>query len=105
MVLGKASSELRDAFAVVVEAQQHTVSRLKPGAACADIYESHNAFMKSRGAPAEQRLYGHSQGYDMVERPLIRDDEDMRIAEHMAIVCHPGTVSYTHLTLPTNREV
>ena len=61
MVLGKASSELRDAFAVVCEAQKHTVSKLRPGALCPDIYASHNAFMKSRGAPGELRLYGHSQ--------------------------------------------
>jgi hypothetical protein len=29
----------------------------------------------------------------MVERPLIRSDEDMRIEEHMAIVCHPGILN------------
>jgi hypothetical protein len=29
-------------------------------------------------------------GYDMVERPLIRADEDMRIAANMAIIVHPG---------------
>jgi hypothetical protein len=29
----------------------------------------------------------------MVERPLIRDDEDMTIEEHMAIVCHPGILN------------
>jgi hypothetical protein len=32
-------------------------------------------------------------GYDMVERPLIRDDEEMRIEENMAIVCHPGVLN------------
>jgi Xaa-Pro aminopeptidase len=96
MVLGKASSELRDAFAVVVEAQQHTVSKLKPGAACADIYESHNAFMMSRGAPPEQRLYGHSQGYDMVERPLLRSDETIPIAADMCVAVHPGFPTKTN---------
>ena len=29
----------------------------------------------------------------MVERPLIRSDEDMQIQEHMAIVCHPGILN------------
>jgi Xaa-Pro aminopeptidase len=96
MVLGKASSELRDAFAVVVEAQQHTVSKLMPGAACADIYQSHNAFMKSRGAPPEQRLYGHSQGYDMVERPLLRNDETIPIAADMCVAVHPGFPTKTN---------
>jgi Xaa-Pro aminopeptidase len=96
MVLGKASSELRDAFAVVCEAQQHTVSRLKPGAACADIHQAHNAFMKSRGAPPEQRLYGHSQGYDMVERPLLRNDETIPIAADMCVAVHPGFPTKTN---------
>ena len=90
VVLGKASQELRDGFAVVCEAQKHTVAKLKPGASCAEIYESHNDYMKSRGAPAELRLYGHSQGYDLVERPLLRSDETMPLAANMCMAVHPG---------------
>jgi len=40
--------------------------------------------------PEERRLSIHGMGYDMVERPLIRDDEDMVLAANMAIVCHPS---------------
>jgi len=36
------------------------------------------------------RLYAHSQGYDMVERPLIRRDETMTIAAGMYFTVHPG---------------
>jgi Xaa-Pro aminopeptidase len=96
MVLGKASSELRDAFAVVCAAQKHTVSNLKPGASCPDIYASHNAFMKGGAAPPEQRLYGHSQGYDMVERPLLRNDETIPIAADMCVAVHPGFPTKTN---------
>ena len=96
MVLGKASAELRDAFAVVVAAQRHTVANLKPGAACPDIYAAHNAFMQSHGAPAEQRLYGHSQGYDMVERPLLRNDETIPITADMCVAVHPGFPTKTN---------
>jgi Xaa-Pro aminopeptidase len=96
MVLGKASSELRDAFAVVCEAQKYTVSKFMPGASCADIYAAHNAFMQSAGAPPEQRLYGHSQGYDMVERPLLRADEPMRLAAGMCMAVHPGFFTKTN---------
>src|SRR4051794_17706590 len=56
-VLGKASQELRDHFAVVCKAQKHTVKSLKPGAAPAAIYASHNDFMTQHGAPPELRLY------------------------------------------------
>jgi Xaa-Pro aminopeptidase len=96
MVLGKASSELRDAFEVVCEAQKYTVSLLKPGASCPDIYAAHNAFMKSKGAPPELRLYGHSQGYDMVERPLLRDDETIPLAADMCLAVHPGFPTKTN---------
>jgi len=96
MVLGRASSELRDAFAVVVAAQKHTVANLKPGTACADIYAAHNAFMQRHGAPPEQRLYGHSQGYDMVERPLLRNDETIPIGADMCVAVHPGFPAKTN---------
>jgi Xaa-Pro aminopeptidase len=90
VVFGKASQELRDGFAVVCDAQKHTVAKLKPGASCAEIYASHNDYMKSRGAPPELRLYGHSQGYDLVERPLLRSDETMPLAANMCMAVHPG---------------
>jgi Xaa-Pro aminopeptidase len=89
-VFGKASQELRDGFAIVCDAQQHTVGKLKPGASCADIYAAHNIYMQSRGAPPELRLYGHSQGYDLVERPLLRADETMPLAANMCMAVHPG---------------
>jgi Xaa-Pro aminopeptidase len=96
MVLGKASSELRDAFAVVCEAQKYTIARLKPGALPADIHVAHDAFMKSRGAPGELRLYGHGQGYDMVERPLLRHDETIPLAGDMCLAVHPGFPTKTN---------
>ena len=45
------------------------------------------------GRPEEARLYCHGQGYDLVERPLVRHDEPMRIEKDMNIVVHP---TYTH---------
>ena len=95
-VFGKASQELRDAFAVCVEAQQYSVRHLKIGAAPADIYASHNEFMVSHGAPPELRLYGHSQGYDLVERPLLRADEIMPLAANMNMAVHPGFYTRTN---------
>jgi Xaa-Pro aminopeptidase len=95
-VFGKASAELRDAFAVVKDAQAHTVSNLKIGASPADIYARHNDYMTSHGAPPELRLFGHSQGYDLVERPLLRDDETMPLAANMNMAVHPGFYSKTN---------
>lgn len=90
IVLGKASSELKDGFAAVKAAQQYTLSLMKPGAKPADIHAAHNDYMRQRGLPPETRLYAHSQGYDMVERPLIRQDEPMPLAENMNLAVHPG---------------
>ena len=95
-VFGKASSELRDAFAVCVEAQKHTVRNLKPGASPAAIYASHNDYMTSHGAPPELRLFGHSQGYDLVERPLLRSDETIPLAANMNMAVHPGFFTPTN---------
>jgi Xaa-Pro aminopeptidase len=89
-VLGKAPQELVDAFGAMVEAQEHTVKLLKPGASCRDIFAEHNAHMRARGFPAETRLHCHGQGYDVVERPLIRNDEDMVLAANMNIGLHPS---------------
>ncbi|MBV8696603.1 M24 family metallopeptidase [Bradyrhizobium sp.] len=90
LVLGKASAELHDGFAAVKAAQEHTLSRLKPGASARDIAAAHDDYMTARGLPPETRLYAHSQGYDMVERPLIRRDETMTISPGMHLAVHPG---------------
>jgi Xaa-Pro aminopeptidase len=90
IVLGKASNELIDGFESMKEAQAHTLRMLKPGAKCADIAAEHDNYMRSRGLPPELRLYAHGQGYDLVERPLIRADETMVIEESMNLAVHPG---------------
>jgi Xaa-Pro aminopeptidase len=90
LVLGKASNELIDGFEAMKEAQTYTLSLMKPGASCRDIAIAHDAYMKARGLPPELRLYAHSQGYDMVERPMLRADETMPIEAKMNFAVHPG---------------
>jgi Xaa-Pro aminopeptidase len=90
IVLGKASNELIDGFEAVKEAQAHTLGLIRPGASCRDIAAAHDEFMQRRGLPPELRLYAHGQGYDMVERPLIRRDETMSLKAGMCLAVHPG---------------
>ena len=92
-VLGKAPQELSDEFALLLEARNFTLSMLKPGASCKDIWDSHNRFLREHRRPEEQRLYCHGQGYDLVERPLVRFDEPMPIRKNMNIACHPNWLS------------
>lgn len=87
---GKVAAEIGDAFAKMVDAQDYTVSLFKPGASCRDIFRDYNGYMRARGLPEEQRLHSHGQGYDYVERPLIRSDETMTLAANMNIGVHPN---------------
>ena len=88
-VVGKASAELREEFAFALEARKFNLGLLKPGAASNHIFAAYNDFMRRSGRPEEKRLHCHGQGYDLVERPLIRHDEPMAIGRHMNIVVHP----------------
>ena len=90
IVLGKASNELIDGFEWMKEAQAHTLHLLKPGASSPRSPRATTTTCASTGLPAELRLYCHGQGYDLVERPLVRADETMNIQEHMNLAVHPG---------------
>jgi len=94
-VLGKASDELLEASEIARQAQQVTLDLLKPGADPKDLIAANNEFLRSKGLPVEKRLYAHGQGYDLVERPGIREDEPMKIQAKMNITVHPiiGTKS------------
>lgn len=94
-VLGKASDELLEACEIAKEAQQITIDLLKPGADPKDLLAANNEFLRSKGFPEETRLYAHGQGYDLVERPAIRDDEPMKLQADMNITIHPITGSKT----------
>jgi len=92
-VVGKVPQQMKDEFAFTLQARHFTLGLLKPGASCKTIWDEYNAFMQKNGRPAESRLYCHGQGYDLVERPLVRHDEPMTIQKDMNIVVHP---TYVH---------
>jgi Xaa-Pro aminopeptidase len=87
--LGRIPSELEENFALAQHAQEVTLDLLKPGADTADIWEANNTFLLEHGMAEERRIYAHSQGYDMVERPAIDPIEEMKIKANMNIVVHP----------------
>lgn len=90
IVLGRAGNEIRDGFEAVREAQSHTLGLLKPGVPAREIAAVHDRYMHARGLPPELRLYSHGQGYDMVERPLLRVDETMTLKAGMNLAVHPS---------------
>jgi Xaa-Pro aminopeptidase len=87
---GNVPAELIDAYRLCCEAQQVSLKLLKPGADTKTIWDANNEFLVGRGKVPETRLYAHGQGYDLVERPAIRDDEPMRLRANMNIVVHPA---------------
>jgi len=87
--IGKVPSELSEAFELAKETQKATLKLLKPGAVPADIWAANNEFLIQKGYPPETRLFAHGQGYDLVERPAIRDDEPMKLKSGMNITVHP----------------
>ena len=93
VVGAKVPQAMKDELEFCKASRKFTLDLLKPGTACKDIWDAFNDFMKKNGRPAEARLYCHGQGYDLVERPLVRHDEPMTIAKDMNIVVHP---TYIH---------
>ena len=82
-------SELSDAAALAGQIQEATLKRIRPGADPADIWRANNELLKREGFLPETRLYAHGQGYHLVERPLIREDEPMKLQAGMNITVHP----------------
>jgi Xaa-Pro aminopeptidase len=89
-VLGKATEEMLEQQAFVLEAQEFCTRLLQPGADPAALWETYNQFMRDHGRPEEKRVHFHGQGYDMVERPLVRFDETLPIAANMYFALHPA---------------
>jgi Xaa-Pro aminopeptidase len=92
-VVGKVPQAMKDELEFCKASRKFTLDLLKPGTPCKDIWDAFNDFMRKNGRPGEARLYCHGQGYDLVERPLIRHDEPWTIEKDMNIVVHP---TYVH---------
>jgi Xaa-Pro aminopeptidase len=90
LVLGRATDEMQEQQAFVLEAQRFCLGLLKAGAEPAAIWNDYNQFMRENGRPEEKRVHFHGQGYDMVERPLIRFDETMPVGAGMYFALHPA---------------
>ena len=91
--VGEPSQELQEAFGTALEAQELNLKLLTPGADPKEIFEANNRFLESRGYLPERRLHAHGQGYDLVERPLIRPEEPMRLAAGMNLTVHPAATN------------
>ena len=92
LTFGRADNAQTELHDMLVRAQAATCRLLKAGAKPSDIFAAHNEYMVGLGLQVEQRLYAHGQGYDMIERPLIRDDEDLPLENGMCVAVHPNGI-------------
>ena len=91
--LGEPAQELRDAYAVAGEAQEMNLKLIRPGVSPKEIFEANNRFLQKSGYFPERRLHAHGQGYDLVERPLIRPEEPMELPAGMNLTVHPAAAN------------
>jgi Xaa-Pro aminopeptidase len=87
--LGEPSRELMDLWEVSKKFQHYGASLLKPEASPAEIINQVNKYMAENGFPPEGRLFGHGQGYDLVERPALVPLETMKLKANMVVALHP----------------
>lgn len=91
---GEPYKEMADAWEVAKKGQQLTADLLTPGRDSGEIVQVYNQFVSDLGYSQEGRLYGHSQGYDLVERPAFmaynhNGVETMKICAGMNCSLHP----------------
>lgn len=89
VVLGTAGAQLREACEQSRLLRQQILPAMRPGAACASVLTEHNEHRAAMGHLAENRIFAHGQGYNLVERPLVRGDEPMKLSAGMNLAVHP----------------
>jgi Xaa-Pro aminopeptidase len=94
--IGDAPKALLDLWDFMVALQDETATLLKPGAVPEKIYKFYNDELKKRGCAPDLRLFCHGQGYDLVERPSMRPEEDMTVKANMNITIHPMATDPTN---------
>jgi Xaa-Pro aminopeptidase len=91
--IGDAPKPLLDLWNFMVDLQDATAKMLKPGAEPAKIYKFYNDELAKKGCAPDLRLFCHGQGYDLVERPSMRPEEDMTVKANMNIATHPMAIN------------
>ncbi len=90
ITLGPAGDAVHAEHELTLAAWRHCAAQLRPGASPAAVFADYNAFLRDHGRDEETRLHCHGQGYDLVERPLVREDEtSMSLAAGQFIALHP----------------
>jgi Xaa-Pro aminopeptidase len=89
--LGKPSAKERNAYEVVLEAQEAGVLAVRAGAVCSDVDEAARSVLRRAGlAEAFSHSTGHGVGLEIHESPRIGAGQKNRLQAGMVITIEPG---------------
>lgn len=88
--LSEPSEELRKTVDFAFKAQTFAADRLIPGSVSSQIYRDYCDELVANGFPPEKRFFCHGQGYDVVEMPFIRPENDAPIQSGSVVAIHPS---------------
>jgi Xaa-Pro aminopeptidase len=89
--LGKPKPRERDAYHVVLEAQEAAVDTVASGVSCAEVDEAARSVLRREGlAEAFSHSTGHGVGLEIHEPPRIGAREATRLLSGMVVTIEPG---------------
>ena len=88
--MGEPDEQLVETVRVGFEIQDYIAGLMVPGAISSEVFNKASDFLVSKGFPAEKRFCAHGQGYDVVEMPVIRPENDAPLKEGMFVAIHPS---------------
>jgi Xaa-Pro aminopeptidase len=87
--VGPVPKAYQEALAICKEAREIMAQNCKPGMLPGEAVDACDAFLKSKGCPSEDRISGHGQGLDLVERPAFLKEEVCKLEVGMIVCLHP----------------
>lgn len=87
--IGPVPAAYREAWEIAKEARAIMAKNCLPGLLPGVAVKACDKFLKSKGCPPENRVSGHGQGLDLVERPVFLKDELCKLETGMIVCLHP----------------
>jgi Xaa-Pro aminopeptidase len=87
--IGPVPAAYREAWEIAKEARAIMAANCMPGMLPGAAAKACDKFLVSKGCPAENRVAGHGQGLDLVERPVFLKGEVCKLEVGMIVCLHP----------------
>lgn len=88
--LGEPPERLIKTVELAFGMQQFAAGMLKPGVIPKEVYQKYCDRLVANGFPPEKRFFCHGQGYDVVEMPFIRPENEIPLAADSVVAIHPS---------------